>query len=226
MKSIKLLAISTVILLPLLASCTESEQIDVAPHEFEPTSESLENYQVPQWYQDAKFGIYFHWAPFSVAAYKTEWYPRWMYSPNNIEKKAAFKDIPDHHEKTWGPRDKFGYKNFIPMFKAEKWDPDQWVALFKQAGAKYVVSAAIHHDGFALWDSEHIGWNSKNMGPKRDIVGEFTTAARKQGLKTGVSTHYGRHWSYYTFRPEYDTWNSKFAGLYGRRRGDNASSCR
>jgi alpha-L-fucosidase len=221
MKSIKLLAISTVILLPLLASCTESEQIDVAPHEFEPTSESLENYQVPQWYQDAKFGIYFHWAPFSVAAYKTEWYPRWMYSPNNIEKKAAFKDIPDHHEKTWGPRDKFGYKNFIPMFKAEKWDPDQWVALFKQAGAKYVVSAAIHHDGFALWDSEHIGWNSKNMGPKRDIVGEFTTAARKQGLKTGVSTHYGRHWSYYTFRPEYDTWNSKFAGLYGRRRGDN-----
>ncbi len=200
---------------------TAKESADVQQYTFEPASESFRNYRVPQWYEDAKFGIYFHWAPFSVAAYKTEWYPRWMYSPEVIKKRANFQDIPKHHVETWGPLDKFGYKDFIPLFKAEKWNPDEWVELFKEAGAKYVVSAAVHHDGFAMWDSKHIPYNSKVMGPKRDVVGEFTAAARKAGLKTGVSTHYGRHWAYYTFRPEYDTWDPKYEGLYGHRRSDN-----
>lgn len=185
------------------------------PYIFEPTSESLKNYQVPAWYEDGKFGIYFHWAPFSVAAYQTEWYPRWMYLPNK-----RF-DIQQHHINTWGSPARFGYKDFIPLFKAEKWNPDQWARLFKEAGAKYLVSAAIHHDGFALWDSEHIPYNSMAMGPKRDIVGEFVTAARKLGMKTGVSTHYGRHWCYYTFKPEYDNWNPQYQALYGHRRSEN-----
>ena len=188
---------------------------------FEATGESLKHYEVPEWYEDAKLGIYFHWAPFSVAAYKTEWYPHWMYSPEKIKKRAFFKDIPDHHVEAWGSPDKFGYKDFIPLFKAEKWNPDEWVELFKAAGAKYVVAAAIHHDGFAMWDSEHIAYNSKQMGPMRDVVGECTKAAREAGLKTGVATHYGRHWKYYTFRPEYDNWDPKYEGLYGRRRADN-----
>ena len=188
---------------------------------FEPTSESLMHYQVPQWYNDAKFGIYFHWAPFSVAAYKSEWYPKWMYWPANKKASRNMGEVREHHIKTWGSLDKFGYKDFIPMFKAEKWDPEAWVSLFKEAGAKYLVSAAVHHDGFALWDSKIIPYNSVVMGPKRDIVGEFLTAVRKSGLKTGVSTHYGRHWNFYTFRPEYDNWNPKYEGLYGHRRGDN-----
>ena len=195
------------------------EEYKIVKGPFEPTSESLKNYKVPQWYEDAKFGIYFHWAPFSVPAYKTEWYPRWMYSPSDMRK--SFSDIPKHHIETWGSPDKFGYKDFIPIFTADKWDPDEWVSLFKQAGAKYVVSAAVHHDGFALWDSKHIPFNATVMGPKRDIVGEFMASARQAGLKTGVATHYGRHWRYYTFQPEYDTWDKRYEGLYGRRRNES-----
>lgn len=186
---------------------------------FQATTESLKNYAVPQWYEDAKFGIYFHWAPFSVPAYKTEWYPHWMYSPPGIDAGSRFKDIPEHHIQKWGALDKFGYKDFIPLFTAEKWNPEEWVDLFKEAGAKYLVSAAVHHDGFALWDSKFIRFNSATMGPRRDVVGEFTRTVRKAGLKTGVSTHYGRHWRYYTFRPGYDTWDSEYEGLYGHRRG-------
>ncbi len=191
------------------------------PARFEATSASLQHYQVPAWYHDAKFGIYFHWAPFSVAAYKTEWYPKWMYWPEDGKVRKDFGDIRPHHIKTWGPLDKFGYKDFIPLFKAEQWDPAAWVSLFKEAGAKYLVSAAVHHDGFAMWNSKLIPYNSAVMGPKRDIVGEFVAAVRRAGLKTGVSTHYGRHWSFYTFRPGYDTWDPRYEGLYGHRRGDN-----
>lgn len=190
-------------------------------YKFNANGESLKYYEVPKWYEDAKFGIYFHWAPFSVAAHKTEWYPRWMYVPMKDIKRDDYKAIPEHHINKWGSLDKFGYKDFIPLFKAQKWNPDEWVELFQKAGAKYVVSAAVHHDGFALWDSEHIAYNSKRMGPERDIVNEFVKAARKAGLKTGVSTHYGRHWNYYTFRPEYDNWDPKYKGLYGQRRGDD-----
>jgi len=218
----KWFSICAVAMLLFTVHCGEPTTSDkVQEFAFEPTGESLKNYEVPQWYEDAKFGIYFHWAPFSVAAYKTEWYPYWMYSPERIKKRRAMQDIPKHHVEKWGPLDKFGYKDFIPMFKAENWNPQEWVELFKQAGAKYLVSAAVHHDGFAMWNSKHIGYNSKTMGPKRDIVGEFVAAARSAGMKTGVSTHYGRHWAYYTFRPEYDNWDHKYEGLYGHRRGDN-----
>jgi len=222
MRSDKWYLILAIALLFSSVQCgTMKKSAEVQDYNFEPTSESLKNYEVPQWYEDAKFGIYFHWAPFSVAAYKTEWYPRWMYSPEGIEKRRNFQDIPEHHVEKWGSLDKFGYKDFIPLFKAENWSPEEWVALFKEAGAKYLVSAAVHHDGFAMWDSKYIPYNSKAMGPKRDVVGEFVAAARKAGMKTGVSTHYGRHWSYYTFRPEYDNWDPKYEALYGHRRGDN-----
>ena len=198
------LALAIVVLFSSVQCRTFKGSAEYQKYNFEPTSESLKNYQVPQWYEGAKFGIYFHWAPFSVPAYKTEWYPHWMYSPERIQKRKDMQDIPQHHVETWGPLDTFGYKDFMPMLRAERWNPEEWVALFKEAGAKYVVSAAVHHDGFAMWDSQHIPYNSKAMGPMRDIVGEFTAAARKAKLKTGVSTHYGRHWAYYTFRPEYD----------------------
>ncbi|MBI9018891.1 MAG: alpha-L-fucosidase [Phycisphaerae bacterium] len=201
--------------LVIIISCLFFQSGCQKQYVFEATSESLKNYEVPEWYEDGKFGIYFHWAPFSVAGYVTEWYPKWMYQ------ESKRNDIKQHHIDTWGALDKFGYKDFIPMFKAEKYDPDQWVKLFKEAGAKYVVSAAIHHDGFAMWDSEYIAYNSMDMGPERDIVGEFIEAAEKQGMKTGVSTHYGRHWCFYNFQPEYDNWDRKYEGLYGYRRSVN-----
>jgi len=216
----KLFYLIIIFILAFFFQCNvEKKSKGLQTYRFEPTKASLKHYKVPKWYEDAKFGIYFHWAPFSVPAYKTEWYPHWMYFPFN--KKHRYSDIREYHIKNWGPLNKFGYKDFIPLFTAEKWNPDEWVQLFKEAGAKYVVSAAVHHDGFALWDSKYISYNSAVMGPRRDIVKEFTEAARRAGLKMGVSTHYGRHWCYYYFRPEYDNWNPKYEGLYGHRRGDN-----
>ena len=106
-----------------------------AEEEFEATRESLIRYGVPQWYDDAKFGIYLHWGPFSVAAFETEWYPRHMYIEGTDHQK--------HHLKTWGPLNEFGYKDFIPMLTADKFDPDAYAKLFKEAGARYVAAAAI-----------------------------------------------------------------------------------
>ena len=109
---------------------------------YQATWESLSKYQTPEWFRDAKFGIFIHWGVYSVPAFGSEWYPRNMYQVGSAEYK--------HHIETYGPQTKFGYKDFIPMFKAEKFDPQAWVALFKKAGAKYVVPVAEHHDGFAM----------------------------------------------------------------------------
>lgn len=106
--------------------------------------ESLKQYEVPEWWLDAKFGIYFHWGPYSVPAHKTEWYSHWMYQPGH--------EIRKYHEDTYGPLKEFGYKDFIPMFKAEKFDPDAWAKLFKKAGARFAGPVAEHADGFAMWD--------------------------------------------------------------------------
>src|SRR5258707_2846143 len=106
---------------------------------YQPNCESLSKYKTPDWFRDAKFGIFIHWGVYSVPAFGSEWYPRQMYQAGSAEYK--------HHIETYGPQSKFGYKDFIPMFKAEKFDPQAWVALFKKAGAKYVVSVAEHHDG-------------------------------------------------------------------------------
>lgn len=105
--------------------------------------ETLRKFRIPQWYTDAKFGIFIHWGVFSVPGSQNEWYPRNMYQ----QKDPAFQE----HIKRFGPQDKFGYKDFIPQFKAEKWDPAAWARLFKQAGARYVIPVAEHHDGFAMY---------------------------------------------------------------------------
>jgi len=174
---------------------------------YEPTWESLKRYSVPEWYKDAKFGIFIHWGVYSVPAFGNEWYPRNMY----VKDSPEFK----HHQKTWGHQSEFGYKDFIPMFKGEKWDPDVWVALFKQAGAKYVVPVAEHHDGFAMYNTDFTKWNSANMGPCRDVIAELERAARREGLRFGVSTHRAFNWRYYTHSNEYDTVNPEDSGLYG-----------
>ena len=149
---------------------------------FQPNWENIaENYTIPEWFSDAKFGIFIHWGPYSVPAFDNEWYPRNMYQMGS----AAY----EHHRNTWGPQDEFGYKDFIPLFKAEKFDANAWATLFKQSGAKYVVPVAYHHDGFAMYDSELEKWNAMDMGPKRDIVGELKKAVAKEGLHFGVSSH-------------------------------------
>ena len=138
---------------------------------FEATWESLQQYTIPDWYQEAKFGIFIHWGVYAVPAFGNEWYPRNMY----LEGSPEF----EHHRKTYGPHARFGYKDFIPMFKAEKYNPDQWADLFKKAGAKYVVPVAEHHDGFPMYDCSFSEWTAAKMGPKRDLIGELADAVRQ-----------------------------------------------
>ncbi len=147
--------------------------------------ESLRKYEAPEWYKDAKFGIFIHWGAYSVPAFGNEWYPRNMYHEGSEEYQ--------HHVSTYGPQDKFGYKDFLPMFKADKFDPAAWAQLFKSAGAKYVVPVAEHHDGFAMYDSGLSDWTVAKMGPHRDTTGELAKAVRAEGLHFGVSSHRVEH---------------------------------
>jgi alpha-L-fucosidase len=175
----------------------------MAPGPVKPTWESLkENYKVPSWFRGAKFGIFMHFGIFSVPAHGNEWYEKFMYAggDDSVLKVLGGNDFalnvnsgPDStrawHTEHFGPPDKFGYKDFIPMFKAEHFDADAWAALFKKAGARYVMPGAQHHENFAMWDSKVAPFNSMQMGPKRDIIGELAVAVRKHGMKLGVANH-------------------------------------
>lgn len=153
---------------------------------FKDTWESLGNFKVPAWYRDAKFGIFIHWGIYSVPAFANEWYSRCMY----IEGTREF----EHHVATYGPQNKFGYKDFIPMFKAEKFSADAWADLFQKAGAKYVVPVAEHHDGFQMYGSDISHWNAAEMGPCRNVLGELKEAVEKRGMTLGASSHRVEHW--------------------------------
>src|SRR5436190_19326470 len=163
------------------------KEVDDVHHEgrFRPDWESLRKYEVPEWYKDAKFGIFIHWGAYAVPAFGNEWYPRNMYREGSEEYK--------HHVATYGRPDKFGYKDFMPMFKAEHYDPGAWAELFKKAGAKYVVPVAEHHDGFAMYDSGVSDWTAAKMGPHRDLIGDLAKAVRAEGLHFGVSSHRVEH---------------------------------
>ncbi len=175
--------------------------------QYDPLWGSLMQYTVPAWFKDAKFGIFIHWGVYAVPAFANEWYPRNMY------RKGAREYL--HHLKTWGAHDTFGYKDFIPLFKAERWDPEAWVDLFKRAGAKYVVPVAEHHDGFPMYDSDFTNWNAARMGPCRDTVAELAVATRQAGLKFGVSSHRAFNWRYYTFSEAFDNYDPDYHKLYG-----------
>ena len=163
------------------------QQVDQVDHQgpYHPDWDSLQKYEAPEWYKDAKFGIFIHWGVYSVPAFGNEWYPRNMYKPDEPEYK--------HHIETYGTQDKFGYKDFIPMFKAEHFDPAKWAKLFKDAGAKYVVPVAEHHDGFAMYDSGLSDWTAAKMGPHRDVIGDLAKAVRAEGLHFGASSHRVEH---------------------------------
>jgi alpha-L-fucosidase len=149
---------------------------------FEASVDSLKQYQCPEWFRDAKFGIWAHWGPQAVPG-QGDWYARKMYE----EKNDSYK----YHVAYYGHPSKFGYKDIIPLWKAEKWDPDYLMSLYKKAGAKYFVSMGVHHDNFDLWNSTYHKWNAVQMGPRRDIVGQWQKAAKKNGLYFGVSEHLG-----------------------------------
>ena len=134
----------------------------IAAGPYKDTWESLQEYEVPKWYRNAKFGIFIHWGVYSVPAFGSEWYPRNMYIQGSPEY--------EHHIRTYGAHKEFGYKDFIPMFEAENFDPAAWADLFLKAGAKYVVPVAEHHDGFQMYKSSLSHCNAYEMGPKRDVL--------------------------------------------------------
>ena len=160
----------------------------IAPGPFEPTFDSLAQYKCPEWFRDAKLGIWAHWGPQAVPM-AGDWYARNMYIQDNRQYK-------DHLEK-YGHPSEHGYKDIIPLWKAEKWDPERLMALYKKAGAKYFVSMGSHHDNFFLWNSKLHKWNAVNMGPKRDVVGDWQKAAKKEGLRFGVSEHLGASFTWF-----------------------------
>lgn len=185
---------------------TVSEQDEpMANGKFEPTWQSLSNYEVPEWFRNAKFGIWAHWGPQCVEG-SGDWMAREMY----MEGTHAYK----HHVKNYGHPSEFGFKDILPLFKAEHWNPDSLVAYYKQLGAEYFFALGNHHDNFDLWDSKYQPWNSKNIGPHRDILAEWAAAARKQGLPFGVSLHADHAWIWYEPAQRYDRNGSKIGVPY------------
>jgi alpha-L-fucosidase len=186
-------------------------EVDSVGHQgpFRPDWESLQKYEAPEWYKDAKFGIFINWGVYSVPAFGNEWYPRNMYREGSEEYK--------HHIATYGPQDTFGYKDFVPMFKAEHFNPATWAKLFKEAGAKYVVPVAEHHDGFAMYDSGLSDWTAAKMGPQRDVIGELAKAVRAEGLHFGTSSHRVEHNFFLGVGRAIpsDVNNPKYAAFYG-----------
>jgi alpha-L-fucosidase len=160
----------------------------VAEGPFKPTLESLSAFQVPDWYRDAKFGIWAHWGP-QCQPEQGDWYARNMYLPD--------QPVYKYHLEKYGHPSKFGFKDVIHEWKAEKWEPEKLIALYKRAGAKFFSAMAHHHDNFDNFDSKYQPWNSVKIGPKKDLVGGWMKAAREAGLRFGISSHGDRAWSWY-----------------------------
>jgi alpha-L-fucosidase len=169
----------------------------------------LQKHAVPEWFKDAKFGIYAHWGVYSVPAFGSEWYPRNMYIENHR--------VHEHHVETYGGPAAFGYKDFVPLFKAERFDAEEWADLYQRAGARFAGPVAEHHDGFSMWESDVNRWNSADMGPERDVTGELVEALRKRGVKIVTSFHHAFNiQGYYTSREGWDTADPGYGDLYGK----------
>jgi len=185
-----------------------------APHilagrpSYQPSWASLAQHPDAAWFNDAKFGIYFHWGIYSVPAFDNEWYSRNMY----IQGQRANQ----FHKLVYGPLSKFGYKDFIPMFHAEKFNPREWAELLRKAGAKFAGPVTEHADGFSMWDSKLTDWTAARMGPRRDVVGEMARAVRSEGMKFVATFHHQWLWGWYPTEDQtVDCSNPANAGLYG-----------
>ncbi|MEM9983623.1 MAG: alpha-L-fucosidase, partial [Bacteroidota bacterium] len=224
--------------LPGCKSTRDQSQVSANPNSsenrYEANWESLATHEkAPGWFEDAKLGIYFHWGPYSVPAFGSEWYPRWMYI---ADREGWGKGTFQYHEETYGHPSKFNYHDFIPMFTAEHFDPTEWAELFAKSGAQFAGPVAQHHDGFAMWDSEVNPWNAMDQGPKRDILGELFTELKAKDIKTIATFHHARtlqrnahdssNWqastSHFPYHPAYATSTSdpKLRYLYGNLPAD------
>ena len=162
------------------------QQKKIEPEKYKPEWSSLSKHnESPKWFEDAKFGIYFHWGVYTVPEFSSEWYPRNMHLKDH--------KVYDYHLKNYGPPSKFGYHDFVPLFKAEKFDSDEWAKLFKKAGAKFAGPVAEHHDGFSMWASKISPWNVMDKGPKRDIMMELKNSINKNGMKFITTFHHAKH---------------------------------
>ena len=169
----------------------------IAAGPFRDSWESLSRHKMPDWYEKSKLGIFVHWGVYSVPGFGNEWYSRNMYNP----KREEFA----HHRKVWGDQKTFGYKDFIPLFRGEQFDPEGWVRLFKEAGAGYVVPVAEHHDGFAMYDTAFNRWNSVNMGPKTDVMARIRQACEENGLQFCLSSHRAEHYYFMNLGRTFDS---------------------
>ena len=192
---------------------------------YQPTFESLEKANpVPEWFKDAKFGIYFHWGVYTVPAFGNEWYPRSMYIKGSAENKHHIETYGDPSEWPYnyfitGAKDKKGnFVQFAPKLKSEggKFDPDEWAQLFADAGAKFAGPVAEHHDGFSMWASKVNPWNAKDMGPKLDLVGLLTKAIRKKNMKVILTMHHAYNITGY-YQPVPKTNDPKLQKLFGQQ---------
>lgn len=181
----------------------------IAGGKYKANWQSLSQHKTPQWYYGSKLGIFIHWGIYSVPAFGNEWYSRSMYDPNVREF--------EHHRKTYGEQKDFGYKDFIPLFRGENFDADRWLTVFREAGAKFVMPVAEHHDGFAMYDTEFNRWNAAKMGPCVNVVGELKQAAQAQGLQFAASTHRAEHYFFMNMGRTFDSDvnDEAYADFYG-----------
>jgi alpha-L-fucosidase len=238
MKTI-LQSLSALLIILVISSCKDN-----AP-KYEETWESLSQHnETPEWFRDAKFGIYFHWSIYTVPEFGHEWYPARMYTPPNegsLKKQQNFLDLGEdhllykkherfngyeHHLKTYGGGEKFGYKDFISGFTCENFDAEKWADLFERSGAKFAGPVAEHHDGYALWDSEHTPFCAGKTGPEIDIVGELAKAIKGRGMKFITTFHHAKNYrNHYASKERFeelgmdyskvDLSDPKYAKMYG-----------
>lgn len=170
---------------------------------------SLSGHKTPDWYYSGKFGIFIHWGLYSVPAYGNEWYSRNMYD-------ASHREF-DHHRRTYGDQKQFGYKDFIPLFRGERFDAERWAETFRRAGAKFVMPVAEHHDGFAMYATQFNRWNAKDMGPRVDVVGELKRACEEKGLTFCASSHRAEHYFFMNMGRTFDSDvnDERYSDFYG-----------
>ena len=161
--------------------------VPISPGPCEPTWKSLgDHFQTPSWWRQAKIGVWLHWGPQSVGE-DGDWYAKWIYMPKYAWGK--YTDVYPDHLARFGHPSQFGYKDILPLWKAEKWEPDKLMALYRRAGARYVIGQGMHHDNFDLWNSKYQPWNAVKIGPHRDILGGWKKAADQAGMRFGIAFH-------------------------------------
>ncbi|MDR0844382.1 MAG: alpha-L-fucosidase, partial [Tannerella sp.] len=197
MNRLKILLIAISIALPVFA---QVENLPICKGKYNTSDESLKQYKCPEWFRDAKFGIWSCWGPQTVPGWSS-WGAKNMYIADYYDcaKKQYIAAHPDYTYllEHYGHPSEFGYKDLIPLWKAEKWNPEEQMKLFKRAGAKYFATIAVFHDNFSLWDTKLNRWNSVNMGPKKDVVGIWQQAAQKEGLYFGVTEHLAASYNWF-----------------------------